>query len=97
MNYSSGWNPNLQDQMLRNNIEQVYQQYDFNRSGQLEGQEFFNAYRDLCLKMGTTAPSSYQQLWGATQQCDQNQDSRVSKWEMFNLFKRLQGVQGQLL
>lgn len=38
VNYSGGWNANVHDQMLRNNIDVVYQRYDFNYSGQLEGQ-----------------------------------------------------------
>ena len=38
VDYSGGWNPNVHDQMLLNNIRQVYMRYDMNRSGQLEGQ-----------------------------------------------------------
>jgi len=34
VDYSSGWNPN-HDQMLMNNINIVFQRYDFNYSGQL--------------------------------------------------------------
>ena len=35
VNYSGGWNPNQHEQMLRNQIEQVYMRYDTNRSGTL--------------------------------------------------------------
>lgn len=35
VDYSGGWNPNVHDQMLRNNIELVFQRYDMNFSGQL--------------------------------------------------------------
>jgi hypothetical protein len=35
VDYSGGWNPNIHDQMLRNNIELVFQRYDMNFSGQL--------------------------------------------------------------
>lgn len=35
VDYSSGWNPNYHDQLLRNNIDVVYQRYDRNYSGQL--------------------------------------------------------------
>jgi hypothetical protein len=35
VNYSQGWIPNIHDQMLVNNINQVFMRYDFNRSGQL--------------------------------------------------------------
>jgi hypothetical protein len=94
VDYSAGWNNNSHDQMLRNNIDHVYLQYDYNQSGQLEGMEFFNAYRELCLRMGMAPPASQQEVWGAVQQSDANRDGKVGKWEMFNLFKRIQGVQG---
>ena len=38
VDYSGGWNANIHDQMLQNNINRVYMQYDMNMSGQLEGQ-----------------------------------------------------------
>ena len=38
IDYSGGWNPNVHDQMLQNNINRVFMQYDMNMSGQLEGQ-----------------------------------------------------------
>lgn len=59
IDYSGGWG-NHHDQQLMNAINNVFMRYDFNRSGTLEGQEFFNAYRDLCLSMGMAPPSSYQ-------------------------------------
>ena len=97
VNYQGGWNPNQHDQMLINNIGMVFQRYDRNRSGQLEGQEFFMAYRDLCLSMGMAPPNNHQEVWMAVQQCDQNRDGRVSRQEMFMLFKRIQGInQGQM-
>lgn len=91
VDYSGGWNNN-HDQRLQQAVQQVYMRYDTNRSGQLEGQEFFNAYRDLCLQMGMAPPQSYQEVWQAAQQCDSNRDGRVSQGEMFYLFKRIQGI-----
>lgn len=52
------------------------------------------AYRDLALSMGMAPPNDQQQVYQAMQQCDSNRDGRVDKMEMFNLFKRMQGVQG---
>ena len=92
VNYSQGWNPNVHDQMLLNNIGQVFMRYDRNRSGQLEGQEFFYAYRDLCLMMGMAPPQSQQEVFHAAMACDQNRDGRISRQEMFMLFKRIQGI-----
>ena len=93
VDYSQGWG-NHHDQRLQQNIQMVFQRYDGNHSGQLEGQEFFNAYRDLCLSMGMAPPNSYQEVWQAVQQCDQNRDGRVSQQEMYMLFKNIQGVHG---
>ena len=35
VDYSGGWNPNVHDQMLKRNIQQVFNMYDRNRNGQL--------------------------------------------------------------
>ena len=95
--YSGGWQPN-HDQKLQQNVQMVFQRYDSNNSGQLEGQEFFMAYKDLALSMGMAPPQSQQEVFQAAQQCDQNRDGRVSPMEMFNLFKQIQGIQqGQMM
>lgn len=97
VDYGNGWNANVHDQMLINNIRLVYQRYDMNRSGQLEGQEFFYAYRDLCLMMGLAPPTNYQDVWNAAMQADQNRDGRTSRHEMFVLFKRIQGINSGMM
>ena len=95
IDYNQGWG-NAHDERLRQNIDIVFQKYDMNQTYQLEGQEFFYAYRDLTLAMGMAPPSSYQEIWQAAMECDQNRDGQVNKMEMFNLFKRIQGInQGQ--
>ena len=35
VDYSGGWNPAMHDQLLRNNIDFVFNMYDMNRTGQL--------------------------------------------------------------
>jgi hypothetical protein len=65
--------------MLQRNVEIVFQRYDMNFSGQLEGQEFFYAYRDLCLMMGVCPPMTYQDIWNAVMQCDTNRDGRINR------------------
>lgn len=37
VDYSGGWNPMVHDQMLIAKIDMVFQRYDMNFSGQLEG------------------------------------------------------------
>ncbi len=98
VDYSGGWNPAIHDQMLRNNVELVFQRYDLNFSGQLEGQEFFYAYRDLCLMMGVCPPMNYQDVWNAAMSSDYNGNGRISRPELFMLFKRIQGInQGMVM
>jgi hypothetical protein len=92
VDYSGGWNAAIHDQMLKNNIDFVYQKYDYNFSGQLEGNEFFYAYSELCLRMGLCPPQNYQDVWNAVMAGDANMNGRVSKMEMFVLFKRIQGI-----
>ena len=38
VDYSQGWNSNVHDGMLQQNVNKVFQKYDRNNSGQLEGQ-----------------------------------------------------------
>ena len=97
VDYSGGWNPMIHDQMLMAKIDIVFQRYDFNFSGQLEGQEFFFAYRDLCLMMGVCPPTSYQDIWSAVMACDMNRDGRISRMELFMLFKRIQGINAGMM
>jgi len=92
VDYSGGWNPNIHDIMLKNNIDFVFQKYDYNRTGQLEGNEFFYAYSELCLRMGLCPPQNYHDVWNAVMVCDTNMNGRISKMEMFMLFKRIQGI-----
>ena len=89
--YNGVWG-NTQDIWLRGQIDRVYMLYDRNRNGQLEGQEFYFAYRDLCMAVGQTppAPNDFWSIRQIAAQADTNFDGRISKMEMFNLFKRCQ-------
>lgn len=87
--YNGSWN-NSHDQFLRNQIDRVYAMYDYNCTGQLEGNEFYSAYRDLCASVGQVAPTDWFSIRQIAMQADTNYDGRISKMEMFNLFKRAQ-------
>ena len=97
VDYSKGWNSNKHDQDLRHLIRTAYQQFDSKRSGQLDGPDFFNAYTHLCLQMGLAPPQTQQDVWNAVQQCDTNKDGKISQWEMFNLFKKIQGINAGMM
>jgi len=53
--------------------------YDNDRSGHLEGQEFFNAYCDLCREMGLNAPTDYNTMIAIAQKSDKNFDGKINK------------------
>jgi len=44
--------------------------------------------------MGLCPPQNAQDIWNAAKACDFNNDGRVSRNEMFDLFKRIQGISG---
>lgn len=44
--------------------------------------------------MGLCPPQNAQDVWTAAKSCDLNNDGRVNRNEMFDLFKRIQGVSG---
>ena len=78
VDYSGGWNPNLHDQMLKTNINQVFMKHDTNRNGQLDPHEFYPAYHDLCLMMGMAPPRTQQDVQSAYMQFDVNKDGMIS-------------------
>lgn len=42
--------------------------------------------------MGMCPPLNYQQLWNAVEQVGYKGSEKISKMDMFNLFKEVQGV-----
>jgi len=92
VDYSAGWNPNVHDQMLKNNINQVFMKHDTNRNGQLDPHEFYPAYSELCLRMGMAPPRSQQDVQSAFAQFDANRDGMISSMEMLVAFKNMQGI-----
>ena len=89
--YNGQW-LNTHDVFLRNEIDRVYAMYDRNFTGQLEGQEFYFAYRDLCAATGQMppAPNDFYRIQAIAQQADTNFNGRIDKGEMYMLFKRCQ-------
>jgi hypothetical protein len=50
------------------------------------------AYRELCLRMGLCPPNTYQDVMSAMMAGDSSMNGRISRMEMFILFKRIQGI-----
>lgn len=90
--YPSGFgygNLNNNDTLLRNHIDKVYAMYDISRTGYVEGNTFEYAFRELCGMYGLIPPN-FLELRQIAMAADTNYDGRISKMEMFNLFKRIQ-------
>ena len=47
--------------------------------------------------MGVCPPMNYQDVWNAVMQCDINGDGRISRMEMFLMFKRIQGINAGMM
>jgi len=47
--------------------------------------------------MGLCPPQSYQDVWNVVMASDTNFDKRVSKKEMFSLFKRVQNINAGIM
>lgn len=47
--------------------------------------------------MGVCPPMNYHDIWSAVRTCDVNGDGRISKMEMFMLFKRIQGINAGMM
>ena len=47
--------------------------------------------------MGVCPPMNYNDIWQAVRMCDVNGDGRISRMEMFLLFKRIQGINGGMM
>ena len=47
--------------------------------------------------MGLCPPQNYQDVWNAVLAGDANMNGRVSKMEMFILFKRIQGINAGMM
>jgi len=80
----------MHDQQLMAQIEYIFQKYDRNFSGQIDGGEFFMAYQELCMLTGQPAPQDFYSIQMIARQTDTNFDGRISRQEMFALFKRAQ-------
>jgi len=69
----------LSDQQLMQFIDQIFIQYDRDRSGSLDVAELGNFYADLYRSMGYHVQLTYQQASQAMAQIDKNFDGRASR------------------
>lgn len=69
----------INDNQLKNYIDQVFMRYDRDRSGTLEPNELAGFFNDLYAMMGSPMRINMYQAQQAMMQIDRNGDGRASK------------------
>ncbi len=88
-NYHGDWIHN-NEALLRNEIDFAYAHHDPHHTGLLEGEDFYQAYHEVCEEIGHPTPNldDTDQLDEIARQADINLDGKVSKGEMFDFCRR---------
>lgn len=81
----------LNDMLLRQYIDQVFDRYDSNRTGTLEPKELHNLLNELFRMSGQYRTVTSQEVYTYLGQMDRDQDGRVTKQELLQLFNRMNG------
>lgn len=79
------------DQLLKSKIDEIFSRYDKDNTGNLEQAEFQGFFDELCHLLNRPSPTDYNQFVEAAKSIDSNYDGRISKMELFTLFKRATG------
>ena len=79
----------MNDNLLRQYVDEVFNVYDRDRSGSLNTMELAGFFNDIFAKMGDPRRLNQQQATAALQAIDQNNDGRANKMELFNALKRI--------
>jgi hypothetical protein len=79
------------DQILRNNIDQIFSKYDRDGTGYLEPTEFQAFFGELCNLLGRPPVNDYNQFVTIAKSIDADKDGRISKPEIFTVFKQATG------
>ena len=83
---NEGW---LQDEMLQNYINTIFDRYDKDRSGSLDPQEMTFFFNDLFKALNINRTITQQDSMNAIRSIDQNSDGLVNKQELFLAFKNM--------
>lgn len=79
----------LQDEMLKNYIETVFNRYDTDRNGSLDVQEMTLFFNDLFRTLEINITVTDKESMEAIRTIDENSDGLVSKEELFLAFKKM--------
>lgn len=84
---------NLSDGQLRDYIDEIFDRYDKDRSGNLDAQELASFFNDLFRAIGNPAVITPLQAQNAICAIDKNNDGKANKMELFLAFKGI--ISGQ--
>ena len=78
---------NLSDNQLKTYIDEIFDRYDADRSGNLDANELANFFNDLFRTIGNPTVITQQQAQNAICSIDKNNDGKANKMELFMAFK----------
>lgn len=78
---------NLSDAQLKVYIDEIFDRYDADRSGNLDAQELANFFNDLFRTIGNPTVITPTQAQNAICSIDKNNDGKANKMELFMAFK----------
>lgn len=77
------------DEQLHHAIDTIYDKYDVDRSGTLEGDEVYNLINDAFKSLNRGREVSQQEIQNFVVAIDKNGDGKISKGELFVILKQI--------
>jgi len=77
------------DDQLRQAIDAIFNKYDTDKSGTLEGNEIYNLINDAFKSLGRNRQVQPQEVDQFIKAIDKNNDAKISKPELFEILKKL--------
>ena len=77
------------DQELRAAVDAVFDQFDSDHSQSLDRNEVVNLINAALANMGASRKASNEEVNALIQAVDKNNDGRIAKPELFEIFKRV--------
>lgn len=77
------------DDQLRQAIDAIFNKYDADKSGTLEGGEIFSLINDAFKSLGRNRDVKSDEVSQFVKAIDKNGDGKISKAELFEILKKL--------
>lgn len=85
---------NVPESQLKVYIDQIFDRYDRDRSGNLDASELANFFNDLFKAIGNPTTISMKDAQNAIRAIDKNNDGKANKLELFMAFKNISSQNG---